>query len=352
MTTTTSGLLVKCISFAIKFNRILSPGRFNQVFQNRRKQPKKFGSEHKYKEYLEHKFSTLNPQPKWAHESAAQKRTDEDVDDSLERVAGDLIGSNFRISPTSFNYKACGPIDRSEGGGKGAVHTIDFHPLESYVLLGKREFVRLFHLSEKRFKQVKKIKFEDFFVEQAAFRPGGQEMWMSSVRNAGKLYYYDFLADQILKLPLRRGSQSIHFRQFAFSTDDRFAVGTGHNNLVHVLDADNKEVLFDLKINSMSVATCFSPVDSSKVLVHSAEGKVYVFDLRNHGRCLHRMVDEGCIRGTAISISANGQYLACGSDSGIVNVYDYQSALASREPQPIKRVANLLSSIRRIKLNH
>lgn len=218
-------------------------------------------------------------------------------------------------------------------------------------MLSKREYVQIFQVDEKSTERVKSIKFDDFLIEQSGIRPNGQEMFLSSSRRPGLVYYYDFMNDSLTKLPLRRGTEAIHFQRFSFSSDDRFVCGTGKNNLVHILDANNKEVLFDLKINSDSVATCFSP-DSSKVFVHSREGKVYVFDIRQRGRCLHRFVDEGCIQGTAINVSSNGQYLACGSDSGIANVYDYQSVLASKEPKPIKSVTHLLTAVNQIKFNH
>jgi U3 small nucleolar RNA-associated protein 18 len=234
---------------------------------------------------------------------------------------------------------------------QGSYRSIDFHPLDSYVMLSKRESIRLYHLDERSFKRVKTIKFDDFMIEQATIRPNGQELFLSASRKTGRIYYYDFLSDKLMKLPLRRGSESIQFRQFSFSPDDRLVCGTGQNQLVHILDANSKEIMFNLKINSESVATCFSP-DSSKVFVHSGEGKVYVFDIRQNGRCLHRFVDEGCIQGTALTISPNDQYFACGSESGIVNVYDYQSVLKNREPKPIKTVTHLLTAVNRIRFNH
>lgn len=326
--------------------------RFDEVYKKVHKRPKKFGAEHKFKDYLEHKFKSLHPQPEWATKLAAtgKVRTEDDDGEDLERVAGDVTTGQFRLDSSSLNYKTCGSIDRVESG-KGSYRSIDFHPLDSYIILSKREYVTLYHLNERNSKRVKNIKFDDFMIEQATIRPGGQELWLSSSRKAGRLHYYDFLTDRLMKLPLRRSAELLHFRQFSFSPNDRYACGTGQHNLVHLLDTDSKEVLFDFKINSNSVATVFSP-DSSKVFVHSAEGKVYVFDIRQNGRCLHRFVDEGCIQGTALAVSANRQYFACGSESGIVNLYDYDTVLQSREPTPIKRATHLLTAVNRIRFNH
>lgn len=53
-------------------------------------------------------------------------------------------------------------------------------------------------------------------------------------------------------------------------------------------------------------------------------------------RCVHKFVDDGCITGTAIAISSTQQYLACGSNSGVVNVYDTSKLENKSLPQPEK----------------
>lgn len=41
------------------------------------------------------------------------------------------------------------------------------------------------------------------------------------------------------------------------------------------------------------------------------DGEVYVWDVRS-SRCFHRFTDDGCVKGTSIAASPNGQFLACG----------------------------------------
>lgn len=47
------------------------------------------------------------------------------------------------------------------------------------------------------------------------------------------------------------------------------------------------------------------------VCVRAEDGEVYVWDMRS-SRCVNRFTDDGCVRGTSIATSQNGQYLACG----------------------------------------
>jgi hypothetical protein len=87
---------------------------FDEVFKTVHKKPRKFGEEHKFKEYLEHKFKSVNPQPDWASKLTGQKSTEDD--DDLERVAGEVATEQYRLNSSSLNYKTCGSIDRVESG--------------------------------------------------------------------------------------------------------------------------------------------------------------------------------------------------------------------------------------------
>lgn len=43
----------------------------------------------------------------------------------------------------------------------------------------------------------------------------------------------------------------------------------------------------------------------------SADGEVYVWELSSRA-CLHKFVDEGCLKGTYITVDQNQKFLACG----------------------------------------
>ena len=82
--------------------------------------------------------------------------------------------------------------------------------------------------------------------------------------------------------------------------------------------------------------------------VFAAGGEVYVWDLGARD-CVRRFVDEGCIRGTSLAISPNNRYLATGSDSGVVNLYDRREVVnkgvGGANPKPLKTFLNLTTSV-------
>ena len=50
-------------------------------------------------------------------------------------------------------------------------------------------------------------------------------------------------------------------------------------------------------------------------------------------------------------MSPNGQFVACGSESGIVNVYERSECMSSPSPKPLKSVMNLTTSVDSLQFN-
>merc|ERR1712029_709898 len=100
----------------------------------------------------------------------------------------------------------------------------------------------------------------------------------------------------------------------------------GRFGAIHILSQRSKTKLFTLKMNDHVNAVTFSP-DGTMLYSHGAGGEIYVWDLKAQ-ECVHRFVDDGSVRGTAIAVSKNNRYLAAGSDSGVVKFYPTSEILA------------------------
>lgn len=94
------------------------------------------------------------------------------------------------------------------------------------------------------------------------------------------------------------------------------------------------------------------------VLAHfflKGEGKVYVWEMSSR-TCVHCFSDEGCIHGTSIAVSPDMRYLACGSDSGVVNLYAGDLCLSGSSGsgsclKPIKALMNLTTPVDSLCIN-
>ena len=218
-------------------------------------------------------------------------------------------------------------------------------------LISSRKKAKLFNLDEEKNEKLKELTFEQYGILQSKFTVDGEQIIMSNCYKPGKFYFYNIIRDEVVKVPLYRENEGLEFRQFALSNDNNWIAACGSKQRIHLMSNKTKEIITDLKINSKTSTLAFSS-DSSKLFAHSGEGKVYIFDLRKSNRCLHRFVDEGCITGTSIDISPNQQFICCGSDSGIANIYDYNQAFTSLTPKPLKTITNLVTSLNRCKFNH
>lgn len=67
--------------------------------------------------------------------------------------------------------------------------------------------------------------------------------------------------------------------------------------------------------------------------------------------CIHHFIDDGCIRGLSIAVSHDNNFLACGSDSGVVNLYEPSVCLKSRSPKPQKALLNLTTPCKKLVFN-
>ena len=91
----------------------------------------------------------------------------------------------------------------------------------------------------------------------------------------------------------------------------------------------------------------------------AASGKVFVWDMSTR-LCVHSFADEGCIVGTRLAVSPDSNYVACGSESGVVNVYDSASCIPglskdhaslSSHPIPLKALMNLTTGVDSLCIN-
>ncbi|KAG2460914.1 UTP18 protein, partial [Polypterus senegalus] len=123
--------------------------------------------------------------------------------------------------------------------------------------------------------------------------------------------------------------QSIHLEKFPvfkarFSADGEQVIATSmRNKMFYVYDMMGGKII---------------PVYGIR-----DEGEVFIWDVKSR-KCINKFTDDGCLRGTSIAASRNGQYVACGSSSGVVNVYTHDACLSKSNPKPLKAIMNLVTS--------
>ncbi|XP_033632404.1 U3 small nucleolar RNA-associated protein 18 homolog [Asterias rubens] len=273
---------------------------------------------------------------------------DEDEEDRLLRRTGDYLTSSEALPKSYLNFRRVTDANK-EQYTKSRLHAMEFHPTSQVILTaGEDESLHIFQVDGKNNPKIQSVAVEKFPILSAHFSADGTEVIMSS--RSRWYYVYDMIAGKMERVSfLREYSERQPLCKFAVSPDGQFIAFQGLYGFIHLLSAKNKELISTLKMNGLVKSIAFSG-DGSKLLSFGDDGEVYVWDMKTRD-CVHKFVDEGCIQGSTISVSRDGQYIACGSHSGVLNIYD-NHCLTEVRPKPVRAVMNLTTQITASKFNH
>ncbi|KAK2894280.1 U3 small nucleolar RNA-associated protein 18 homolog [Channa argus] len=311
-------------------------------------------SKQKLQQRMREQFQkSMGGTPSWAESGIKRKKHKDDEDeeedeDDLLRRTGNFVASSESLPSGILRMKKCLHAN-SARPSEDRLTTVQFHPSAQVLMTaGLDQSISLFQVDGKTNPKIQSIHLERFPVHKAQFSVDGETVIATSLKN--KMFYlYDMMEGQITPVHAVRGLNEARVKEFSVCPEGGTLLLTGTNGYLHLLTLKTKEVVRSMKMNGNVSGVAFSN-DGSKVFANSEEGEVYVWDLRS-SRCVNRFTDDGCVKGTSIAASRNGQYLACGSQSGVVNVYSQESCLNSANPKPLKAVMNLVTSATSLAFN-
>lgn len=314
-------------------------------------------SKQKVQQRLKEQFQkSMGGAPSWAEMEVKKKKKkgeeeeeeDDDDDDNLLRKTGNFVGSSESLPKGIIKIKKCLNAN-NDRPADDRLTTVQFHPCAQVVMTaGLDHSISLFQVDGKTNPKIQSIHLEKFPVNKACFSANGEQVIATGMRN--KLFYiYDMMEGKIIPVPTVRGLSEQRVKEFEVSPDGDSLLFTGSSGYLHLMTMKTKEVIRSMKVSGNVCGTAFS-ADGSKIFSMSEEGEVFIWDVRN-SKCLSRFADEGCVKGTSIAVSRDGQYLACGSQAGVVNIYSQQACLREAEPKPLKAVMNLLTAATALRFN-
>uniref|UniRef100_A0A672H219 U3 small nucleolar RNA-associated protein 18 homolog n=1 Tax=Salarias fasciatus TaxID=181472 RepID=A0A672H219_SALFA len=276
------------------------------------------------------------------------KEEEEEDEDDLLRRTGNFVASSESLPSGTIRIKKCLHANKARPS-EDRLSTVQFHPSAQVVMTaGLDQSISLFQVDGRTNPKIQSIVLDKFPVHKAQFSLDGETVIATGLRN--KMFYlYDMMEGRVVPVNAVRGLNESRVKEFSVCPDGGNLLLTGTNGYLHLLTLKTKEVVGSMKINGDVTGVAFSQ-DGGKVFVNSEEGEVYVWDLRS-SRCVNRFTDDGCVRSTSIAASPNGHFLACGSQSGVVNIYSQESCLNSSSPKPLKAVMNLLTAATSLAFN-
>ncbi|XP_027132044.1 U3 small nucleolar RNA-associated protein 18 homolog [Larimichthys crocea] len=311
----------------------------------------------KLQERMREQFQkSMGGAPSWAENKKKKKKKktadededDDDDDDDLMTRTGNFVASSDSLPSGVLRVKRCVHAN-SARPSDDRLTSVQFHPSAQVVMTaGLDQSVSLFQVDGKTNPKIQSIHLQRFPVHKARFSRDGETLIATGLNN--KMFYlYDMMEGRVTPVHAVRGLNESRVREFSVCPEGGALLLTGTSGYLHLLTLKTKEVVRSMKINGHVSGVAFSP-DGSKVFTNSDEGEVYVWDLRS-SRCVNRFTDDGCVRATSIAASRSGQYLACGSQSGVVNIYSQEACLNLANPKPLRAVMNLLTSATSLTFN-
>ena len=299
--------------------------------------------------------------PKWAQLNSKLKRnkkkrfsdSDDDNDDDddtqlgLSRTTGNYLTSSTTLPCINIQIKKCSNINKEDASYD--LSALEFHRKSTVALTAGTNFrFHLFQVDGEQNRKIHTVFLERFAIYCGHFSADGNEIIFGS----GHKYfsYFNLESAQLIRVPTIKNLEENKMSQFVVSPDGRFIVFLGASGYMHVLSALTKEHLTSLRMNDSVNSVTFSP-DGSRMYSFGTNGQVYVWDM-NIRCCIHKFYDDGCINGMSLAVSPNHKYLACGSDSGVVNVYNVDTCMKTNTPQPQKALMKLTTACTSLKFNH
>eukprot|EP00471_Norrisiella_sphaerica_P005972 CAMPEP_0184487928 /NCGR_PEP_ID=MMETSP0113_2-20130426/10420_1 /TAXON_ID=91329 /ORGANISM="Norrisiella sphaerica, Strain BC52" /LENGTH=514 /DNA_ID=CAMNT_0026870365 /DNA_START=245 /DNA_END=1789 /DNA_ORIENTATION=- len=334
---------------------VASVSRLRKLRKNE-KEKKLLGTE--YVERLREKFREIHRSDNsWAALTMTEKEEDLILQRSSGMLVSGIAGNPRKLSSSALSAKEINVTRMKdaniEAPSEAVVRSTRFHPNGQVLMTaGFDKTVRLFQIDGTRNPKLLSVTFDGFPIYTAEFTGDGAEVFCSSRRQ--HLYNINVSTGQTTRIPGIKGRRDKSYETFAMQPGDGAkyiaVAGTGGNLLV--LSQRTKQHLFSLKANA-PIVNCAFP-DAQNGQTHEfrticSNGEVYTFDARTR-RCLSRHSDEGSVKGTAIACTSDGSLYACGSSSGVANIYDAKAGITNR-PKPLKSILNLTTQLDVLRFN-
>lgn len=308
----------------------------------------------------------IRAKKKGGHASSSDEESEE------EDAARSILESNASLFSSSTLGKPLPPtllnVVRTRDGNlsdpnNSVVSAVQFHPGSDeerplMMTAGMDKMLRFFRIDEEGDNpKVHGVNFPKMPISCASFLGDTGSVVLSGRRPF--FYVYDAMSGKIQRVPGIVGRKERSLEKFTASRDGRLIAFVGNDGYVILVDGKTRQWVGDLKMNG-SVRTVEFGKDGEHLLGSGSDGDVYRWHIGSR-RCVERFRNED---GTITSsLASSDNFLAVGSESGVVNLYDDRHslsstqgsrglALASADRAPLKSIMNLTTSADRLAFNH
>lgn len=300
-----------------------------------------------YKKQLENKFQRIIGTPAWA--DLNRKKIDgNDSDDEILQTVGHIAETKTdRLASGALQFKKLKDLNRETYAEGPAITDVIFHPSSSVGLVtGTRGIATIYSIDGKKNDKLHSMVLKNYPIRCCRLTKDGDQAIFGGSQKY--FYKYDLMSGQTQRIFLPKTITKMS--NFEISPNGQYLAIIGRFGEIHLLYTTTSELICTLKQEHDATSLAFS-IDSKYIFTHSVDSEVNIFDIGEQ-RYIHRFIDDGCINGSNITISPNGQLLAASSQQGVVNIYNYDNVVREKYPRPMKSILNLTTAISNTKFNH
>ncbi|KAI5956017.1 UTP18 [Candida theae] len=344
---------------------------------------------------LRSQFEKIYPRPAWADQQGQEQEansSDDDIiiddnDDDDEEEDEDAEGSNNQqsgketaalskllssthrfvitkqlklISPSRISVTRLKDANYQKLS-KGAIQAISFHPTHPILLTaGFDKTIRLYQIDGKTNNFITSYFLKNCPIMQSQFLPQAN---CNIVYAAGRRKYMNKInlnTGEVEKISRMYGHEQVQksFESFKISPAGSFIGLIGNSGWFNLVNGTTGQWIKGFKVEGTVVDFDFAFDESFVVVVNSA-GEVWEFELKgklsskSETKIFRKWSDDGGIGITKIKLGGrnSSRWLAIGSNTGVVNLYDRQNLNATTSPKPFKTVENLVTSVSSLVFN-
>ncbi|EJS43159.1 utp18p [Saccharomyces arboricola H-6] len=354
---------------------------------------------------LRSQFEKIYPRPKWVDdESDSEIDNEEEDDEEGTNVIDGNINTLTKILSTTYNYKDTLSTSKllppkkldilrlkdanASHASHSAIQSLSFHPSKPLLLTGGYDkTLRIYHIDGKTNHLVTSLHLVGSPIQTCTFYTTLSNQNEQKIFTAGRRRYmhsWDLSLEnlthtqtaKIEKFSRLYGHESTqrsfenfkmaHLQNVKTNSVHGVILLQGNNGWINILHATSGLWIMGCKIEGVITDFCidYQLISHNKfktiLIAVNTYGEVWEFDLNMNGHVISRWKDQGGMGITKIQVGGGttdisparqiskikpNRWLAVGSESGFVNLYDRNNTMNSSTPTPVAALDQLTTSI-------